>query len=250
MGQQAMTWRSLPLRRIVLPACTACIAVILLSLSAPRLMGDLASQPGNQIKAWFVAARAEAPDVQITPLQLATWEQSRRDALALHATADGWSDLALIAMLRARLSSDPDETKSYYLKAREDVIRALAANPNSGLLWLRRAIIDFRLREPPAVVLASLETSIAVAPYEPGVFFNRMIIGYHYWPILSPEQRELVMEQIPMMAAAQRWNEIKRLARLLPQHIPEMRARLENSPRALAAIERAERLAEGQDEDD
>lgn len=220
------------------------VVLILLAVSWPRLLADIALQPGNRVKETFLAAYEVDSDYQLGSGAMATWEQSRRDALGLHASADTWNDLALIAMLRARLAPELQEKRQYYAQGREDLVRALAANPNSGLMWMRLAMIDLNLGKPPDEVLASVMTSIAVAPYEPSVFANRIKLGFFLWDRLDAETRETMLQQLEMMAAAEHWNDIKNLARANPQRIPDMRERLQDNPRALAAVDRGGSLTE------
>lgn len=216
------------------------VAACLLYLSLPRFQADLAMQSGNRIKAIYLQSLRDDGIQMPSAAELEVWAMSRHDALAWYDSADAWEDLVLINTLRAWQSDISQERRELYSQAKQNALHALARNPGSGLLWLRLAVIDSNMGQPAPVVLVSLSKSIDTALYEPQGFYNRLMLGFRYWAAASPELREQLLQQLPLMAVAQDWNGIKKLAAHYPAQIPMMRQRLQDTPRALAAIDKAE----------
>lgn len=164
---------------------------LLLGLSVPRLMAEIALLPGNPLlDAVQRGARLSAGDLQ-------KLMESRRRALAWSGAARLRLDLASIEILAADSApgggAGNDEAMA---RAAEDLRSGLARAPADPEAWTRLAYAEIARGQPARRIAPILAMAIETAPVAPELTFARLELCLVEWPYLPQPVRALVDEQI------------------------------------------------------
>lgn len=117
--------------------------------------------------------------------------------------------LAQISYIRAAHSSmDKESQRGYLNDALREYQQALALRPNSGYLWAGEMTVihllmtlDEHAEDQPIIPTAgdsqwrqlvlAMGHAIQLAPWEPGVLRQVLVVGNRYYPALSRDERQL-----------------------------------------------------------
>jgi hypothetical protein len=74
--------------------------------------------------------------------------------------------------------------------------KGLALAPANPYAWTRLAYAETQLNGWSPAALAALRLAFITAPYEPRLALSRLRLSFLAWPHMTPEDRELVFQQI------------------------------------------------------
>jgi hypothetical protein len=164
---------------------------VLVGLSLPRLMAEIALAPGNHLlDAVPRGAHLSAGDLQ-------KLIASRRRALAWSGSARIRIDLASTEISAADSASGGGAADERTMaSALEDLRAGLARAPANPEAWTRAAYAGIALAQPARRVTPILAMAIETAPVAPGLTFPRLELCFVEWPYLPEPVRALVDRQI------------------------------------------------------
>lgn len=199
---------------------------LLVGLSVPRLMAEIALLPGNHLlDAVQRGARLGAGDLQKL---IAT----QRRALAWTGSARIRIDLASAEI--SAVDNEPGGSASdnqTMARAIEDLRAGLVQAPADPEAWTRAAYAGIAEGQPARQIVPILAMAIETAPIAPGLIFPRLELCLVEWPYLSEAVRALVDEQIRIA-----W-------RQSPEHLAGLAAATGRKDAVREALEESDRAA-------
>jgi hypothetical protein len=177
--------------RLTAALASTALALTVLYLGVPRLVGGIVKLPGDHA---ISQIRAERP---IASTDVATLAQSRERTLRWLPERKTWGELGLAHLLAGALRAPEDESRRPALLAAVGAIETgLALAPNDGYAWARLAIARYYLDGPSDGVADALTQSLLIAEYDRRLVFDRLDVAFAVWDRLSPETREVVRRQV------------------------------------------------------
>lgn len=166
------------------------LAIGLLAGGVPRLLGQLAAQPGQAALA--LLHNAEVPSAEAFDRLL----RSREQALTQVEDPRWRLDLGAAQLARAldRSSLGADRTEALD-EARGHLRSGLARSAAEPEGWLWLAAVEMN-RDDWAAVPGALRLSLLAAPFEPNLALSRARVGLAAWPWLDLRTRRLVEREL------------------------------------------------------
>lgn len=164
---------------------------LLLGLSVPRFMAEIALLPGNHLL-----------DLAQHGTRLGAGELRRLIATRQSALAWTGSARVRIGLASAELSAagggsgDGAGDNQTMARAIEDLRLGLAQAPADPEAWTRAAYAEMAEGQPARRIVPLLAMAIETAPVAPGLTFSRLELCFVEWPYLSAPVRASVDEQI------------------------------------------------------
>ncbi len=204
------------------------LGVSILWIGMPRLVAAFLLLPGDgPVK----RLQAQKP---VTAKKLADLIGSRENALEWVTSGRLRTDLALGRLMLG--SGEGQIPPSQIDKSVRDLKAGLAVAPANPYAWARLAVAEQLAGGPSPSVASALVMSVITGPYEPDLIPLRLELGFQNWRHLSPQDRELVRQQIRYgwVRSTKRILEISRA----PRSLAIIRAALVRDPGSLAAFEK------------
>ncbi len=177
--------------RVVSLLVPGLLAVALLFMATPRLIGTVVQLPGDPIVDLYKRGLLE-PDAD----DLEIWGQSRLDALAWKDSFDLWYDLSTIEVRRIGMAGLLDGgSLTHYVAARDHLETALAHNPANAYAWMRLSILARALGDHD-VFDRALAMSILTGPRENRLHEKRISLSFRNWDLLKDETRTLAERDV------------------------------------------------------
>ena len=178
-------------RRRLVAAPAALVALVLLALAVPRMVGVLLSARSEPV----LRKLQDQKPVQIDELRMLA-DAQRSGQLWL---ADGRlrTDLGLAYLLLAEKLPRGDTNAGAYLQQAIEALKAgLARAPANPYAWARLAYAEALAQGWSPLAVASLRLAVITAPYEPRLLWSRLRMMFLAWREMSSEDREMVLQQV------------------------------------------------------
>lgn len=169
------------------------LAVLLLAMAWPRLQASVAFLPVDTALARFHDSQV-LPSPQLLPLA------ARAHRAIAHSDHHRyWDGLAELHYLRALDPQTPNwERRPAMRESRAASLEAVRRNPARPATWLRIAVLDEALGEPPEALAPALEMSMLAGRFEPGLLMTRAQLGARHAARLDRTLRAMVADQVAL----------------------------------------------------
>lgn len=181
--------RTIPILSLGLPLV---LALLVLGLAVPRLLGAWAMLPGNPV---YDAMRpgGSRPDFA----DLRALMDSRIQALRWIDDPAAWAQLgAAQAALARRAGTRTPEGLRFVLESIESHRASLALAPADPYAWLRLANMTARIEGYSENVAKFLKMSVLTGPNERAIVLHRTQLALYAWPRFDTAGRALFARQI------------------------------------------------------
>ena len=195
-----------PIYRYTLILLIGVAAVVLLTLSWPRLRASVSYLPVDTAisKSWA--------NWKITGEQLDGLIERARESIALHDNYRYWEGLSELQMLSSQDTNKPlwqrRQALEQSVSAAEEVVKRAPANPRT---WLRIARAGAFLAYPEEQIAAALKMSILTGRVEPTLMLARLELGLRYLPGLDEEAVSLLRDQAVLTWVVHRRQMLQRI---------------------------------------
>ena len=179
-------------RRISLPDYLLLIGFLLAGaalafLSLPRAIAHLEMMPDREFLTRVRTGEADRAEA------LRGFIARRTDALTVHESGLGWSE---VAEALTALASHPEGTAADFETARWTTRLGLAARPADARAWLRLARLETMLRGPSPAALAAYGRSLALNERSRALMPARLAFAFSHWDRLDRPLRLKTRDQI------------------------------------------------------
>lgn len=175
----------------VVAGIIAVFAIALLVLAVPRMISSFLMIPSGPV---IIKLQSLQP---VDSEQLATLIASQRRGSAWDSRGRTRTDLGLAYLLMADQRSGEDgQWRQYLDRAIESLRAGLALAPANPYAWTRLAYAETQVTGWSQPALSALRLAFITAPYEPRLALSRLRLSFLAWPHMTPEDRQLVFQQI------------------------------------------------------
>lgn len=170
---------------------SALMAGALLVLAVPRLFAAVTLLP---------SAPAQERMQNMQPVATRGIERlirNQRRALVWHPNGRTWTDLGLAQLLLAeRLIDDDPQARSRFDSARRALTEGLSTAPANPFAWSRLAYTKAVLDGWTPQAISTLRMAFITGPFEPRLLWPRLRLSLSAWPVIPPEDQEMVLQQL------------------------------------------------------
>jgi hypothetical protein len=169
----------------------ALVAIALLVLAVPRTISAFVMIPSGPVMIKLQLLQPVAAN------ELDTLVASQHSGLNWDSRGRTRTDLGLAYLLMAdQRSRDDVQWRKDMDEAITSLRKGLALAPANPYAWTRLAYAETQLNGWSPAALAALRLAFITAPYEPRLALSRLRLSFLAWPHMTPEDRELVFQQI------------------------------------------------------
>jgi hypothetical protein len=215
----------------IVAGIVAVFAIFMLVLAVPRMISSFLMIPSGPV---MIKLQSLQP---VDNEELETLIASHNRGLIWDSRGRTRTDLGLAYLLMADQRPREDVRWQEYLDdAITSLKQGLALAPANPYAWTRLAYAETQLSGWTPAALTALRLAFITAPYEPRLALSRLRLSFLAWPQMTPEDRQLVFQQIRYA-----WQDSPRELTILALDLRVanlVRAALLTSPDALAEFEK------------
>jgi hypothetical protein len=179
--------------KLAATALSLLLAGLLLCLSVPRLIAELALLPGNPVL--DTIKQGDPPSDK----DLETLVASRERALAWTESGRIRADLAFAQQLLAQQEVGGGvRYRQLVAQATQSLRAGLAEAPADAYGWTMLAHAAIAADEPSSRIVPLLQMAIRTAPVEPDLVFARLELCFILWPAVTATDPTLCDGQVPL----------------------------------------------------
>ncbi len=184
-----------PWRDHICAIATLLFGVVLVGFAAPQLAAGFAELPARPV----MEELRKGASLDDRYLEIAA--DSQTASLDWMAEGRGWAALGLLHFIEARHAGlATDDGRARLEQSITADRRAVSLSPGQAYAWTRLAHAELLRHGPNPRVAPLLERAIAQAPYDPGLVFGRLELGFLAWRQIDPARRAMFAEQIRFAA--------------------------------------------------